>query len=217
MSVARLIVVHMDSNAAVYRDAIDLALVERDAVRTEKETVAARLKELEDQDRDLTQMVTVLHAHLARMGVSVDVRAEANEVPPATTTTTTAVETTWTTPPEVPGRSDDAVDIVYDPPFPKPPGLSRVSTKTSPYRIALILRSTGEVMSRDELMAEYRRQGWIKENWSDPEGAMTQAIRRAVEYGWAQKRGRNEYVTAEASDDQPVVGDDDEDLIGVQP
>lgn len=187
-------------NESVLREALRAARAQLDAVRAQNARLAAELDEHRGLEANLAQAVSSLQAIL---GPEKPDEPESVELVEAHTSER-----------EADAASDQVVRTVVDgavspgPLLPQPTTLSRrVSPTSSPYRMGLILRDTQRPMTRDEAVIEYVRRGWVEDKWGDPEGAMTQALRRAVGYGWARRLDRNLYISTQTPDGQPAVGE----------
>lgn len=126
---------------------------------------------------------------------------------------------------DVNSTDDDSLDRIAEggvdvskprvPPLPQPAGMTRgVAEDSSVYRVGLILRDAQNPMSREEIIAEYKRRGWVDAKWKDPESSLTQAMRRAAEYGWATREaGTWTFTTTQppvTTDAESGIGDDEQ-------
>lgn len=205
----------MNPTELAYKQALEAALRERIDVRSEIETLSERLDILKARDANLSQTVTGLTAIL---GPRVDEERESDEEPSGDVA---RVETpSRGTPPPRPQEDDGGEGLVkevgerhedYGPPLPQPRNLTRrVSPDSSPYRVGIILRDANHPMTRGEIIGQYLARGWADPKWTgDPSNNISQAIRRAVEYGWAQPLPgeRKVFITTQTPDGRPVAGD----------
>lgn len=73
-------------------------------------------------------------------------------------------------------------------PLPKAAGLKReADPESSVYRAALALRAAGRGVRVEYVLRVFREMGWVEGTWRDPRANVAQAVRRAVEYGWATR------------------------------
>lgn len=210
-------VIHVDTNPneSVFERALNAALSERIAVRTEMETLRERLDVLKAKDTNLSQTVSGLTAIL---GLRVDEEEGDHETVPPQDAAREEGPTRLAPPPRPPQEKDEGEgesQEEYGPPLPQPRTLTRrVSPESSPYRVGIIMRSAQRPMPRDEIIEQYLSRGWADPKWTgDPTNNISQAIRRAVKYGWAQPvpGERKLFVTTQTPDGRPAVGDTPED------
>lgn len=195
-------------NQSVFKQALEAANAQRDTVRDEMAGLTERLDTLKDLDANLSQTITSLQAILAP--------TEEDEEDTTTPSLAEPSETPVAVRPinEHLLRGGDGEDTAEHegPPLPQPPMMSRrVSPDTSPYRVGIILRDHQEPMKRDWIIQEYESRGWLDPKWQgDPTNNISQAIRRAVKYGWARQlpNERHVYVTTQTPDGHTVAGDD---------
>lgn len=203
-------------NESVFKQALEAALRERIDVRTEMETLSERLDVLKALDANLSQTVTALTAILGpRVDEDVVDEGDLDEEP--SEDVARDEEPTRVAPPPSPPQEEEDDEREgeshedYGPPLPQPRTLTRrVAPDSSPYRVGIILRSAQRPMPRDAIIHEYLGRGWADPKWTgDPSNNISQAIRRAVKYGWARPLPgeRNVFVTTQTPDGRPVVGD----------
>lgn len=87
----------------------------------------------------------------------------------------------------------------------------RIKRTRSTEWIAEIVNSTGRVMSRDEVYAEYERQKGIPETWTSPRNSLGNALGRAVANKWVKRLPGDRFVGADVDLFAEPIAEEDRD------
>lgn len=199
-----------EPNRSVFEQALDAAERERDGVRAEIATLRERLDTLAARDANLSQTVKGLCAILGRQSEGHGAEKPEAAVPsgPLIAADAHGARAADASPQQV----HDGASHESFPPLPQPSMLSRrVAPDSSPYRVGVILSQAQGAMPREAIIHEYLRRGWSDPKWQgDPANNISQAIRRAVKYGWAYELPglRNVFRTTLTPEGDQVPGFD---------